>query len=336
MRYARVLTTMTCLSALLFLPACAKSSKTRVASDDRSHGQVQSQDIAAGTSHPSQERLERPVASTSPITCVQHRDSRGRMVYDNPACADKYRRQQTEVAAVCASFVDRGDQIRMSGDPNYPDRPSASRMVEPVQDPTHPDQNRLAVDPNYPDRTRSSTTAEPVQDPALHDGNVNTALNNVLNAEAAGNEGNIPEMLRRTRMSLDGVNALQGAGNNPYLHSAVMDLREAMTVGCRNQIAPAALGDARAKLSQAALAGGSTHALKTGSRLTTQTVTGELVRDTSSSGTMSGEHFLVRDRQNNEIPIRLSPEMSTQVHPGDIVEAQIDSKGEVVAISKAQ
>ena len=306
MSYARVLTTMTCLSALLFLPACAKSSKTRVASDDRGHGQVQSQDIAAGTSHPSQERLERPVASTSPITCVQHRDSRGRMVYDNPACADKYRRQQTEVAAVCASFVDRGDQARMSGDPNYPDRASASPMSEPVQESAH------------------------------RDGNVNTALNDVLKAEAAGNEGNIPEMLRRTRMSLDGVNALQGAGNNPYLHSAVMDLREAMTVGCRNQIAPAALGDARAKLSQAALAGGSTHALKTGSRLTTQTVTGELVRDTSSSGTMGGEHFLVRDRQNNEIPIRLSPEMSTQVHPGDIVEAQIDSKGEVVAISKAQ
>lgn len=326
MRYARVLTTMTCLSALLFLPACAKSSKTRVASDDRSHGQVQSQDIAAGTSHPSQERLERPVASTSPITCVQHRDSRGRMVYDNPACADKYRRQQTEVAAVCASFVDRGDQARMSGDPNYPDRASASPMSEPVRDPAHPDGNV----------NTASRTAEPIQDPTLHDGNVNTALNNVLNAEAAGNEGNIPEMLRRTRMSLDGVNALQGAGNNPYLHSAVMDLREAMTVGCRNQIAPAALGDARAKLSQAALAGGSTHALKTGSRLTTQTVTGELVRDTSSSGTMSGEHFLVRDRQNNEIPIRLSPEMSTQVHPGDIVEAQIDSKGEVVAISKAQ
>ena len=310
MRYARVLTTMTCLSALLFLPACAKSSKTRVASDDRSHGQVQSQDIAAGTSHPSQERLERPVASTSPITCVQHRDSRGRMVYDNPACTDKYRRQQTEVAAVCASFVDRGDQIRMSGDPNYPDRASASPMSEPVRD--------------------------PAQESAHRDGNVNTALNDVLKAEAAGNEGNIPEMLRRTRMSLDGVNALQGAGNNPYLHSAVMDLREAMTVGCRNQIAPAALGDARAKLSQAAVAGGSTHALKTGSRLTAQTVTGELVRDTSSSGTMSGEHFLVRDRQNNEIPIRLSPEMSTQVHPGDIVEAQIDSKGEVVAISKAQ
>ena len=310
MRYARVLTTMTCLSALLFLPACAKSSKTRVASDDRSHGQVQSQDIAAGTSHPSQERIERPVASTSPITCVQHRDSRGRMVYDNPACTDKYRRQQTEVVAACASFVDRGDRVRMSGDPNYPDRASASPMSEPVRD--------------------------PAQESAHRDGNVNSALNDVLKAEAAGNEGNIPEMLRRTRMSLDGVNALQGAGNNPYLHSAVMDLREAMTVGCRNQIAPAALGDARAKLSQAALAGGSTHALKTGSRLTTQTVTGELVRDTSSSGTMSGEHFLVRDRQNNEIPIRLSPEMSTQVHPGDIVEAQIDSKGEVVAISKAQ
>ena len=314
MRHARALTTLTCLSVLLFLPACAKSSKNRVASDNRGHEQVQSQDIAAGKSHPNQERLE-PVASTSPMVCASRRDSKGRTVYDDPACADTYRREQAEVATACASF----DEPRLAGDPNYPDRARSSRMSEPVQEPV-----------------RHEGVNEPVRESVPHDGNVNTALGNVLKAEAAGNAGNIPEMLRRTRMSLDSVNALHDAGNNPYLHSAVMDLREAMTVGCRNQIAPAALSDARAKLSQAAYTGGGASALPTGSRLATLTVTGELFRDSSSSGTMGGEHFVVRDRQNHEIPIRLTPEMSNRVQPGDIVEAQIDSKGEVVAISKAQ
>ena len=43
---------------------------------------------------------------------------------------------------------------------------------------------------------------------------------------------------------------------------------------------------------------------------------------------------MVRDRQNREMPISLSPEMSRQVQVGDMVEAQVDANGQVTSISK--
>jgi hypothetical protein len=49
-----------------------------------------------------------------------------------------------------------------------------------------------------------------------------------------------------------------------------------------------------------------------------------------------GEHYVVRDSQNREMPISLSPEMSRQVRVGDMVEAQVDSNGQVTSITKAQ
>ena len=64
-----------------------------------------------------------------------------------------------------------------------------------------------------------------------------------------------------------------------------------------------------------------------------QTIKGELSRRENPSG---GEHYVVRDSQNREMPISLSPEMSRQVQVGDVVEAQVDSSGQVTSISKAR
>jgi hypothetical protein len=49
-----------------------------------------------------------------------------------------------------------------------------------------------------------------------------------------------------------------------------------------------------------------------------------------------GESYVLRDPENREIPISLSPEMSRQVQVGDVVEAQVDSNGQVTSITKAQ
>ena len=70
----------------------------------------------------------------------------------------------------------------------------------------------------------------------------------------------------------------------------------------------------------------------------THTIKGELARNTqpTEGGVSGGEHYVVRDRENREMPISLSPEMSRQVQLGDIVEAQIDSRGQVPSITKAQ
>ena len=107
-----------------------------------------------------------------------------------------------------------------------------------------------------------------------------------------------------------------------YLNSGIQDLKETLVVGTRDGIAASALRDARAKLVRAS---------------TADTVRGELGRNErpTAGGATGGERYIVRDFQNNEMPIALSPEMSQQVHVGDMVEAQIDSDGQVTSISKA-
>jgi hypothetical protein len=66
------------------------------------------------------------------------------------------------------------------------------------------------------------------------------------------------------------------------------------------------------------------------------TIKGELARSERAAGTAGGEQYVVRDKQNREMPISLSPEMSRQVQVGDIVEAQVDPNGQVTSITKAQ
>ena len=107
-----------------------------------------------------------------------------------------------------------------------------------------------------------------------------------------------------------------------YLNSGIQDLKETLVVGTRDGIAASALRDARAKLMRAR---------------TSDTVRGELGRNErpTAGGATGGERYIVRDFQNNEMPIALSPEMSQQVHVGDMVEAQIDSDGQVTSITKA-
>jgi hypothetical protein len=107
-----------------------------------------------------------------------------------------------------------------------------------------------------------------------------------------------------------------------YLNSGIQDLKETLVVGTRDGIAPSALRDARVKLVRAS---------------TADTVRGELGRNErpTAGGASGGEQYIVRDLQNHEMPIALSPEMSQQMHVGDMVDAQIDSDGQVTSITKA-
>ena len=78
------------------------------------------------------------------------------------------------------------------------------------------------------------------------------AVAHVRKAELAGNEGNIPEMLKHANMSLEQAKEAQRTGTNPDLDDGIADLKETIVVGKRDQIAPSALKDARIKLTRAA------------------------------------------------------------------------------------
>ena len=203
--------------------------------------------------------------------------------------------------------------------------------------PSPPERQGVADQPTVvpSDRADLSTgKSERTQDPASYDRQVAAAVTHVGKAELAGDQGNIPEMLRQTSLSLEQAKAAQRAGTNPDLNDGIMDLNETLRVGQRDQIAPSALREARIKLSRAA----TMHKVATsgtGPELSSRTVTGELRRSSTASTVQGQESYVVRDRQSGDTPVLLSTDMSSQIKEGDMVNAQIDSQGRVVAISKS-
>jgi len=187
--------------------------------------------------------------------------------------------------------------------------------------------NRIYDDPLCPTRDRQAIeTTHDVQEPAYYDRHINSALDHVRRAEVAGDQGNIPDMLRHTDLALSQATAAQRAVDDASLNDGIMDLRETMILGQRNHIAPAALRDARVKLTQAA------HVHPVGAR--TGTVTGELRRTSTPAAADGGQYYVVRDRQRGDTPVILPPDLSRQVKDGDVEEMQLDAQGRVLAISK--
>lgn len=253
--------------------------------------------------------------------CSSRTDAQGNFVYDDPACPDRYyqdRAAYDRTAGTCASRIDAKGNI-VYDDPACPNR-----------------------------RRQMGSSFENVrwtQESAFYDRYADKAVKYARQAEIAGNQGHVPEMLRHAELSLDQAKEAQRVGHQPDLDAGIVALREAITFGQTSQ-APAAassIRDARIKLSRAAgiqpvdvrpvnELGSAT------ARPRTQTVRGELARNTrpTAGGVTGGEHYILRDRQNREVPIALSPEMSRQVQIGDVVEAQVDSNGQVTSISKAQ
>jgi hypothetical protein len=186
--------------------------------------------------------------------------------------------------------------------------------------------DKTVVQQGPSDRVEPSTGM--AAEPANYDRSMDAAVSHVWKAEAAGDAGNIPEMLRHTRTSLEQATAAQRTRTaDVNLNSGIQDLKETLVVGSRDGIAPSALRDARVKLVRARTVD-----------TRTQTVRGELTRNDrpTAGGVTGGEQYIVRDSENHEMPIALSPEASQQVQVGDTVEVQIDSAGRVTSINKAQ
>ena len=248
------------------------------------------------------------------------------MIFDDPACPDRYRRQvgntaydadRSGLAAACSSRADaRGNVV--------------------YDDPACPGRYRRQMGSSY-ENVRWS------QESAFYDRYADKAVKHAREAEIAGNQSHVPEMLRHSELALDNAKEAQRAGHHPDLDAGIAALRETITLGQGNQVpgATSSIREARVRLSRAA--GIATRDTRPADAYATraaapagvrnQTIRGELSR-TSDSGTSGGERYVVRDRQNREMPISLSPEMSRQVQVGDMVEAQVDSNGQVTSISK--
>jgi hypothetical protein len=251
--------------------------------------------------------------------CSSKTDAQGNVVFDDPACPQRYRRTVSDnVIAACPSHRERGKLVY-----DDPDCPTRHRRL-----------------------TQMGSSFENVrwtQESAFYDRHADKAVKHAREAEVAGNQGHVPEMLRHAELSLDRAKEAQRAGHHPDLDAGISALRDTITLGAASQVtgATSSIREARVRLSKAA--GIATRDTRPANELarpmsqrSTHTIKGELARSERPTGTTGGEQYVVRDSQNREMPIALSPEMSRQVQVGDVVEAQVDSTGQVTSISKAQ
>ena len=249
--------------------------------------------------------------------CKSRTDAQGSVVFDDPACPNRYRRTVSDsVAAACASHRD-----------------AKGKMV--YDDPACPARHRRQMGSSY-------ENVRWTQESAFYDRYTDKAVKHAREAEVAGNQGHVPEMLRHAELSLDQAKEAQRAGRHPDLDAGISALRDTIILGAGNQVpgATSSIREARVRLSRAAgmpvrETRPANELAKPMSQRGTHTIKGELARSDRATGTTGGEHYIVRDNQNREMPISLSPEMSRQVQVGDVVEAQVDPNGQVTSITKA-
>ncbi|HKT35510.1 MAG TPA: small metal-binding protein SmbP [Nitrospira sp.] len=253
--------------------------------------------------------------------CPSRTDAQGNIVFNDPACPNRYRRTVSDsVIAACSSRRD-----------------AKGKLV--YDDPACPARHRRQMGSSY-------ENVRWTQESAFYDRYADKAVKHARQAEVASYQGHIPEMLQHAELSLDQAKEAQRAGRHPDLDAGISALRDTIILGEGNHVvgATSSIREARIRLSRAA--GIPVREVRPANDLarpvnqqtigSTHTIKGQLARKDSSTRIGGGEEYVVRDTQNHEMPIALSPEMSRQVQVGDVVEAQIDPNGQVTSISKAQ
>jgi small metal-binding protein len=287
--------------------------------------------------------------------CSSKSDANGKVVYDDPACPDRYRRQAgttaesgaAGLAAACSSKSDANGKV-IYDDPTCPDRyrRQAGAMssirearvrlsraagikvwdtaagagtndyagVDPRCPSTVDAKGKVAyADAGCAERYRFQT-----KENAFYDRYADKAAKHARAAEIAGNEGNMPDMIEDAELSLDHAKEARRANNNPDLAAGIAALRQAIALGQTHEVPR------------------STSSTTSAAAAAPRTFKGELSQKKDATRADGGESYVLRDRENREMPITLSPEMSRQVQVGDVVEAQVDSNGQVTSITKAQ
>jgi hypothetical protein len=225
----------------------------------------------------------------------------------SPMCQEKLKEGKAAIAA--AILTNRHDK-EVSGNASD-SRQTGTKADYAGVDPRCPSTIDAKGKVAYADAGCAERYRFQTKENAFYDRYADKAAKHARAAEIAGNEGNMPDMIEDAELSLDHAKEARRASNNPDLAAGIAALRQAISLGQTHEVPGARVGPSA------------------------QTIKGELSRSGNSSRD-GGEQYVVRDSQNREVPISLTPEMSRQVQVGDVVEAQVDSNGQVTSISKAQ
>ena len=153
--------------------------------------------------------------------------------------------------------------------------------------------------------------------------------------------------LDRTAYPAGGMTACTSrtdANGNVIYDDPTCPTRYRQSPGSSLQNATAHVRDARINLSQAAgmrpsdtrVPGAVTAGTGSMAGAQARTVKGKLIGDESFSRADGWSHYLLRDRNGTDTPITLTQDMTRNMRTGDMVEAQVDSEGHVLAITKDQ
>ena len=261
--------------------------------------------------------------------CSSKSDANGKVIYDDPACPDRYRQQNASMNAI------REARVRLSraaGIKTWDSQPGDKlARPEPVGvGGARPDPVGVGGDcPSKVDAKGNVIYADSgcahryyyqTKENAYYDRYADKAAKHARAAEIAAIQGNVPDMIQNAELSLDHAKEARRSGNNPDLAAGIAALRQSIALGqsyevTRSTSSPTSTATAAA---------------------TPRTFKGELSQKKDVTRADGGESYVIRDRENQEMPITLSPEMSRQVQVGDVVEAQVDSNGQVTSITKAQ
>ena len=261
--------------------------------------------------------------------CSSKSDANGKVIYDDPACPDRYRQQNASMNAI------REARVRLSraaGIKTWDSQPG-DKLARP--DPVgvggaRPDPVGVGGDcPSKVDAKGNVIYADSgcahryyyqTKENAYYDRYADKAAKHARAAEIAAIQGNVPDMIQNAELSLDHAKEARRSGNNPDLAAGIAALRQSIALGqsyevTRSTSSPTSTATAAA---------------------TPRTFKGELSQKKDVTRADGGESYVIRDRENQEMPITLSPEMSREAQVGDVVEAQVDSNGQVTSISKAR
>src|SRR5262249_28087370 len=156
--------------------------------------------------------------------CSSRHDANGRVIYDDPSCPDRYRRQT-------ASTYDYAGV-----DPRCPSTVDSKGKV------------------TYADATCAERFRFQTKENAFYDRYADKAAKHARAAEIAGNEGNMPDLIEDAGLSLDHAKEARRASNNPNLAAGIAALRQSIALGQANEVpgATSSIREARVRLSRAA------------------------------------------------------------------------------------
>ena len=253
--------------------------------------------------------------------CSSKSDANGKIIYDDPACPDRFRQQNASMNAIREARVRLSRAAGIKTWDSQPGdkltRPDPVGVAGAGDCPSKVDANGKVI---YADSGCAHRYYYQTKENAYYDRYADKAAKHARAAEIAAIQGNVPDMIQNAELSLDHAKEARRSGNNPDLAAGIAALRQSIALGqsyevTRSTSSPTSTATAAA---------------------TPRTFKGELSQKKDVTRADGGESYVLRDPENREIPISLSPEMSRQVQVGDVVEAQVDSNGQVTSISKAR